>query len=264
MSGSMWEVLDEYEAQASSGGAIIGKIEFSIGYKAFVTGKTQEESWFAFTAGDDASKKGAEAACKKFIEAAGADPKTTRPQLCVQFRVFKASVLGREVTWKGDRFFTFPIWTPAYKEVVKPALKAAGVTTAGTYWGRIGFANDPSGRTEVGPDGETRPSKIEHLVEVYKDEATAAAAAGSAASSAASPATSAAATTGKNGAEPEAIPGVPAGWDKQTWDQVKPEIKADYVKRLDGKTDKATQIKVKAALATDYSITLADVNNAVE
>lgn len=250
---AMWSFLDDEEAK-SGGGAIVGLIEFSIGYKLFVSGRTQVETWFELTPGDEESKKKAESAAKKFAEANGLDVKNEgRPQMCVQFRVFKNEVLGREVTWKDDRFFTHPLWTPGYKEVVKPALKAAGVTAPGKYWGRIGFTKDPTGREEMGPDGKMRVKTIEHLIEVYKDKAAAMAAAGMVGGQ---PATTKA-------DQPASIPGVPAGWEQATWEAIKPEIKADYLKRLNGDTGAAAQAKAKAALATDYGVTVADISTAI-
>lgn len=252
---SMWTFLDEEEAK-SGGGAIIGLVEFGIGYKIFPSGKSQEETWFPFNPGDDASKKAAETACKAFVDKNGFDAKSSdgRPQVAVQFRVFKTEVLGREVTWKDDRFFTHPVWTPGYKEIVKPALKAAGVKSPGRYWGRIAFTKDPSGRTKVGPDGKDAPVMIEHLVEVYADKTAALAAVGSGAPTAAASAVSTAAAK---------IEGVPTGWDQATWDAIKPEIKADFTKRLNGDTSPGNQAKVKAALATDFGVTLADISAAV-
>lgn len=257
MSDSMWEVMDSMEAQESGGGAIIGRIEFAVGYKLFVTGMSQEDTFFQFDPLDEKAKNAALEKAKKVNEEHGAP---SRPQIVAQFRVFKADVLGREVTWKGDRFFAHPIWTPGYKEVVKPALKEAGIRTPGVYWGRIAFKDDPSGRQEVKQDGTLGAAQVEHLVEVYLNKAAAQAAAGGAAP-AAGGTTHAAPSAAPSAAlaAPAAVPGVPAGWEKDTWDAVKPEIAADIAKRLGEDKSKGNVAKTLAAVAKDYGVTIGDL-----
>jgi len=240
----MWEVLDEMEKTESSGGAIIGKIEFGIGYKCFIAGMSNEDTFFPF---DPLNKKGKEGALEKARALNEEKGGTGRPQVCVQFRVFKSDVLGREVTWKGDRFFSHPIWTPAYKEIVKPALKAAKVEKTGIYWGRIGFAPDHSGRQEVGQDVELRTQMVEHLVEVYKGKAEAQAAAGSMSSSENKPASTASAE------------GVPSGWDADSWAAVVPEIQSEIAKQIGDDATPGSIAKVLGKMAKDYGVTVADL-----
>ena len=120
MADAMWDVLNEYEAAETGGGGIIGKILIEIGFKAFVAGVGNEESFFPFKAGAEKSKTAAKKKCDGLLSEHGV---TTRAQVCLQFRVYKKDVLGREVTWQGDRFFVHPLWTPGYKEIVKPALQ---------------------------------------------------------------------------------------------------------------------------------------------
>jgi hypothetical protein len=206
---ALWDVLDEYEAAETGGGGLIGKIRFEIGFKAFVSGVGNEESFFTFKAGNDKSKGAAKKKCDALISEHGADG---RPQVCIQFRVYKDDVIGREVTWQGDRFFCHPLWTQGYKEVVKPALKECGAEL-GELWGRIGFTADPSGRMTENQQGETVPEMIEHLVEVYKDQAEAESAAVDFAASG----------DGGNGSSSSKIV-VPEGYTTETWVSVKPEI----------------------------------------
>lgn len=242
---SMWDVLDEYEKQESGGGGLIGKVEFAVGYKCYVTGASNEESFFGFDPMDEKAKAKALAAAKSFNEEHGGG---SRPQVVVQFRMFRDDVIGREVGWKGDRFFAHPIWTPAYKEVVKLALQKAGVTKTGVYWARIGFVDDPSGRQDVKQDGNLGPAQVEHIVEVFKSKSDAEKAAASF-------------TSGTETSEERKASGgnAPEGWEAETWAAIMPEITADIAKRLDGDKSPANTAKVLAAVAKDYGVSVADV-----
>jgi hypothetical protein len=237
----MWEVLDDLESQESGGGGIVGKIDFAIGYKCFVSGATNEESFFAFDPTNEKSKAKALEAAKAFNDDHGGGG---RPQVSVQFRVFKADVIGREVNWKGDRFFVYPVWTSSYKEVVKPAMKAAGITKTGTLWGRIGFSPEPSGRQEVKQDGSLGPEMVAHVTEVFKTQADAQKAAGSTSASGAP-----AASKGNGGSAD-----CPDGWEAETWEAIKPEIAADIATRLGGDKSAGNLAKTLAAVAKDYGV----------
>ncbi len=209
MADAMWDVLEEYEQAETGGGGLIGKIKFEIGYKAFVAGVGNEESFFPFVSGDDTSKSAAKVKCDALISE---HDSSGRSQVCFQFRVYKDDVLGREVTWKGDRFFTHPLWTDGYKQIVRPSLKESGVEF-GDLWGRIGFAVDPSGRMTKNEDGEEVPAMVEYLAEVYKDQAAAQAAAAEFAESG---------DGGSSGDSGSLV--VPDGYTKETWLGVKDEI----------------------------------------
>jgi hypothetical protein len=203
-----YDILEEYEQQESMGGGIVGKILVQLGWKSFIPGMGNEETFFHYTPGDEASKKAAKEQCQNLITQSGVP---NRPQNCIQFQVYRDSVLGRDVTWQGDRFFVHPLWTDGYKQIVKPAMKAAGMTTVGEYWGRIAFADDPSGRMEEDREGNPRVAQIPHLVEIYpsKEAAQKAVEGGAAAS--------------PEGGE-TVDTGVPPGWTKDAWDSVKSDI----------------------------------------
>ena len=165
--------LDQLERMEKSWGGIISQIEFTIGYKVFISGMSNEESFLPFT--DDASRKEALETCKAFLVARQV---TSRPQSSIQFRVFKDDVKGREVTWMGDRYFVTPIWTDAYKKIVRPAIEKLSLRAPQTFWGRITFAEDPSGRTRENRDGEIVPDLVAYPAEVFPNEQAATEAAG--------------------------------------------------------------------------------------
>ena len=241
MADAMWDVLDEYESQESGGGGIIGKILIEIGFKAFVAGVGNEDSFFPFKAGAEKSKTAAKKKCDSLLSEHGV---TTRAQVCLQFRVYKDDVLGREVTWQGDRFFCHPLWTPAYKEIVKPALIETGAKL-GEVWGRIGFAPDPSGRTTENQQGDTVPETVEHLVEVYADQAAAEAAVSEFAESGGG---------GGGGNSSDVV--VPDGYTAETWLSVKPEI-------LEALGDDPSGGDI-AKVASDYGATVPAVKSLLE
>lgn len=200
------DALEELEKTESGGGGIICNFNVATGYKIFVAGMSNSESFFPFDAGNEDSKKAALARAKKALESAGADDK--RPNAAVQVLARKATVKGREVGWKEDRAFTYPLWTDGYKKVLKPHLVELGLTP-GDYWGRISFTADPSGKKRKNQDGtEGDVELIAFPAEVYPDEGAAALAAGEKVST----------STEGNGK-------VPPGWDLKTWESVLPDMR---------------------------------------
>jgi hypothetical protein len=170
MENDFWGLMDQEEAQ-QGGGGYIGQVEFSIGYKVFVSGMSQEDSFFPYTVGDDASKQKALDAARKAVVGT-----TKRPQLSYQLRLLRDTVLSRDVShWQGDRFCVYPTWTDTAKEL-KAVLQGMGLVP-GTYWMRLAWVPDPSGITEE-RDGETKAKLIGWPVEKYTTKAEAEEAAG--------------------------------------------------------------------------------------
>jgi hypothetical protein len=185
--------LEEDAKKASGGGGIISLCELNRGYKVFVSGMDNRTSFFPFAPGDEAGKKLAESNAKKH----------GKPQDSIEIIVYKDSVKGREVTWKDDRFFTCPLWTPGFKEVVMPHIKEARPPIGKKFWGKVGFTVDPSGRTKADQQGEQKPELIAFIAQVYANEAEATADAGSTTASA-------------NGTEPN-DPMRPADYSAKDW-----------------------------------------------
>ena len=157
----LFDELNEVAKKESSGGGIVGKIKLETGYKVFVSGLGNRESFFPCDLRDGSKDK------DKAHEQAKALGKC---QAAVQIVVYKDSVKGRDVSWQDDRFFCYPLWTDAAKKVVLPSLKTANVTKLGEMWGRIAFADDPSGRMKTNQNGDEVVDKIAFIAEVYKSE----------------------------------------------------------------------------------------------
>jgi len=229
---SLFDQLDQLEKENGGGGGYVGKINFQIGYKVFISGMSNEDSFFPFNPADDANKADALAKANSVVSAAGSDKK---PNNSVQFRLYKDTILGRDVTWEQDQFYVYPTWTDGWKDVVRPALKEAGVSKIGEFWGRITFTEDPSGRTRLdNVTGEEKPALIGYLIEVYPDEATASAAAGGGASAPTSKYT------------------VPADWTADSWAETAPDVLDELGKDPD--------IAKKKEVAETWGLSIKDIN----
>lgn len=168
---------DEYEGAAKEesggGGGIIGQATIETGFKVYVAGVTQEESWFPADARNKAARAKAKADSKKFGDEHGA---ARDAQWGIQIRVAKDGAFsgGQAATWKNDRFFNTDAWTSACKEVVIPALKQHELALPFTGWVRIGFKADPykeaqgeAGKTDSDQDGNPRFPLVAYVSDVF-------------------------------------------------------------------------------------------------
>ena len=169
------EVLAQYEREETSTGGIIGQATFSMGYKAFLPGYSNEDSWWPFSSGEAGAKDEAEKKCKDAIDESGIEGK--RPHLCYGFILHKDTVKDREVSWQQDRYFVYAMWTQAAKDIIAPAIREHGIAP-GKFWGRWVWKEDPSGRMETDQEGNQRVALIAYPAQVYASEAEAQAAVG--------------------------------------------------------------------------------------
>lgn len=244
---SQLDALDEQaEKEGGSGGGFIAQFRFEAGYKAFVPGLGNRESFFAYTPGNEAEQAAAKAACQKCYNEHGVTDKG--PQASAQLVVFKASVKGKEVKWKDDRYFILPIWTDAYKKVLRPALQACGINAVGEYWGRISFKADPSGRKKKNKEsGELEVELIAFPAELFKTEAEAIAAA--------------AAHGGSTGAGASGTSAAPVGYTAETWKKQHENV-VKFFKRY---TEQGMPMNAAIAqVASDYGVTPNDIRTVVD
>ena len=198
---SNWMEETEKDAQKASGGGIIAQMELQAGYKLFVTGLGNRDSFFPFTPGNDESKKKAFTLAK-----AKGEPKDVR-----QLVVYKNSVKGREVNWKDDRFFSYELWTPAFKEIFFPSVKEHKELALGQkFWGKVSFKAEPKGRMKPDQNGEMKPELIAYIAQVYASEQEDIADAGHS-------------NGGSNGSSP-ADPMVPDDYKSADWYELKAEF----------------------------------------
>ena len=236
---SVLDDLDREEQQASGGGGTIAKCKLELGFKVFVTGLDNRGSFFAYRPGDEASKKEALLKAKAVLNQ---HVVKGNPQVAFQIVVYRETVKGRVVNWKDDRFFVTPLWTPGYKEVVKPHLKEAGIDQLGEFWMKVSFAPDPSGRkridtTDLDDDGQpkVKDELVAFVAKVYKSEAEAEAEAGET-----EPAGGSDSPSESRGA---VNPDVPKGWLPKAWAGIVPELRKA-----------AAAGQSPATIATDYGV----------
>jgi hypothetical protein len=215
------EILESYMQEETSAGGYVGKARFSLGYKAFLPGYSNEDSWWPYEAGNEGSKAEAMTKCKVAINESGEEGK--RPQNCLGFILYKDSIKGREVSWQQDRYFTYAFWTDAARQIIMPKVKELGIRE-GEFWGRWTWTEDPSGRMETDAEGEPRVALIAYPVEVYKDEAEAEAAGGGG----------------------ESIPATAPDWLKEIVDSLKADVESGIVAAA-----LAAKYKVEAGVAAN-------------
>lgn len=235
----MSALLDELDKQAEkegTGGGIVGQFKFEAGYKLYIAGLGNRESFFPYLPGNQASQ---DAALAKAKETAAKYDGGKNPQTCAQLVIYKNSVKGRTVTWKDDRFFSYPIWTDGYKKGLKPKLAELRMDHFGDYWGKIGFIPDPGGRKKKDQEGNETVELIAIPVALFANEQEAIKAV--------------AAEAKANGGAPASIPD---GYTADTWGRQKEDIaklRLNYIKGGAG-GDEATE-----KVAKDYGASVEQV-----
>lgn len=229
-----WIDQAEHDAQkASGGGGIVAQCEINRGYKVYVSGLSNKDSFFPFNPSDESSKK---AALGKAQSAGG------RPQDSVELIIYQASVKNKNgdgtsvgASWKGDRYFNYDLWTVEFKEIFMPAIKESKPPLGQKFWGKVVFLpnTNPKAKQEE-YQGVMRAKPVATVAQVYKSEADAAVDVPSA---------------GSNGSEPETSdPMVPADYSKADWLSMKQDV-ADAVNAAIREAEAKTKGKPKPVIA---------------
>lgn len=222
------EILDSGEG---GGGGIVSNVKIETGFKIYVGGLTNEQTWFPAPGGKKnpahiAALNTARIASKK--NGISKSPSWAVSIICPLKQSFSK---GKPATWKGDRFFVVDTFTSAAQEVVVPSLQENGIHTPWSGWARISFREDPFGTKEKGQDGEERTKLIAYVAEVYPDEAAAMAAVRMQAGE----------ETDEGAVEPESA--IPSGYTATTWNKVVPMLQSELAKG-----------KAPAAVAAEYGM----------
>lgn len=182
--------LDQVESDVlPSGFDLVGEVIVQLGWAVMPYGVTveQDKKWFPFDPGKSeeqvAKRKAAREAALKAIDDNGWVNKKgekASPIACLAFIISKASELtGRMSEWKTDlRFDTILMGVQGYTDITKPSLlrfKEAGVENPffGKHWVHLGYAKDPTGRTNTSKEGRVFPARVPFVVVVLKDRAAA-------------------------------------------------------------------------------------------
>lgn len=169
---SVWESDDVKSFEGEGGGnGWISKAEIVFGYKVFVSGRTNEETFFKFDVAVPASREAARKAAADFARAVGAK----QPTAAIAVILPKDKTYLYDTTrWQGDRWFVLPTYTKGYEEILKPSLKGADAQL-GVQWVRIGFKADPYKPTRKSIDQLTGEEKevsnlVPYVVEKFESE----------------------------------------------------------------------------------------------
>lgn len=236
---SYWDTYTEVSQKESGGGGIVARARIETGYKVYVKGHDQVDTFFAASAASESEMKTAKASASALGQ----------PKWGIQIRVYRDSavVRGAPATWQSDRFFNTDAWTDASKEVVVPSLKGSGVEKLPWEgWCRIGFQPDPfkleqgeAGMTDSDQDGNPRYPQVAYVVEVFADEAAARAALGTQPE------------TASVGGVTVVVPN--EDWTPEAWKSVWPDL---LKAQKDGKS--------LAQIAKEWEVTPADVKRAID
>lgn len=183
MSGTLDDFLKTTKKEEGVGGGngFIAQIKVEFGYKLYIQGMTNEDSWLPYQAGNEKSKNDAHEAAVANYVATGLsedDAKKKLRQSSIAIVIKNGTVLNRKTTWQGDQYYVYAIWTKGYQEIVEPSLsgKITSTDQLGKWlWGWIKFLPDPSGRTRTyttkNPDGseksEERINMVAYIEEVF-------------------------------------------------------------------------------------------------
>jgi hypothetical protein len=174
MTDNLYDMIDEFERENQGSGNLIGFGNVSYGYKCYISGLSNAETWFGFTFGNEESKKSAMARAKELLaKYPSSDPnaKPKRPQSALRLLIYKdKEIAGHGSTWKEDRQFVYPTYTEDYLQIVKPSIVAAKLKRDGDMWLRLSFRGDVAGTMTINNEGKAVPKTIAYLAQVYDDE----------------------------------------------------------------------------------------------
>lgn len=169
---SVWDSDDVKSFEGEGGGnGWISKAEIVFGYKVFITGRTNEETFWKFDVAVPASREAARKAAADFARSVGAK----QPTAAIAVILPKDKTYLYDTTrWQGDRWFVLPTYTKGYEDILKPSLKGADAQL-GVQWVRIGFKADPYKPTRKSFDqltGEEREvaNLVPYVVEKFDSE----------------------------------------------------------------------------------------------
>lgn len=174
------EAIDQAEREAASGGGFIGHVNYSLGYKVFAQGLSNEDTWFAYDVLQDGSKEAALNKARALIaehNVMDSQGRTARPQSAICFHVPLAGLKLGGDNWNVDQYFVTPIYYDAYTQILRSTIKELGIWP-GWFWGRFAWTAEPSGRTRFNQEGEEVAVLVAVPVEVYETEEEAETAAG--------------------------------------------------------------------------------------
>lgn len=241
MSG-FWNDYEKAVQEEGGSGGIVCQGSIETGYKVYVAGLEQEDTFFPAEPGDEKAKTKAKAKAKAKADKLAEDHGVDRGgRWGIQIRAFvdDAFSRGQPATWKTDRFFNTDSWTSACKEVVVTSLKQHGISLPWEGWFRIGFKPDPhfeamgeDGKTDEDQSGKSRFPQVAYVTEVFANEKDAMA-------------------TLSTTSVAETPTGIPDGYDAKDWAETQDDIEKDVRAMFEDDESKGAVIK---KMMGDYDI----------
>jgi hypothetical protein len=150
-----WNQVDEGVKSASSSTGTIGEIEISFGWKLYVAGTAQEETFFPCVPTDKASLAMAKGLANKYIVDHGLE--NVRPTYVFCIRIFKDTVMNKDVsTWKGDQFRFIATFDPDYLGTITQKLREFNVKRVGRFWAQVSWG-------QATPNPKKKPRFVQKL-----------------------------------------------------------------------------------------------------
>jgi hypothetical protein len=251
------------ELNSGQGFGYIGKCWIGFGYKVYIKGIGNQDSFFPFEFKnkDSAAKAQLEANAlyaKHDMKNRDGEPQVAYP--CFAIRLYKANVLSKDASaWLEDKWWVYPLWTVStkvnlWKVIVQPSLDKLKLKVGNQeVWGQVRYKVDPSGKTYEGKDAEGNlvqlPSMVNYISEVYANETEAKAHVVVKADAPAS-------GSGK--------PTFPKGYTEAAWNELASEIKQAYDEsKSNTKPEDFNQQEVVESLSAVYGLVVTWIKSAV-
>lgn len=211
------------------------KVTIESGYKVYAAGMDHNSSFFPFDPANERTAQVALERAKAFVVEHGV---SSNPSKSIALTLHRETVKNRQVTWQRDMTKIVATWTPAYKDVWKPAFKKIGISKMGSYWAHVILVNDPSGRTEKmqkrdGSGEMDVPSKVWVVDEIYPNEGAC---------------EKAAEKASVDAPKSEETEEVPAGYTAAMW----AKYKDDITKELDGSDAAFEKVAAEWSMPIDF------------
>ena len=225
---SFWDSDDVKTFEGEGGGkGMIALVKIVFGYKVFLAGGTNEDTFFEFDVADTKSREEARKKAGKYASSMAVKPPTAAIAFIARK---KETYLYNTENWSGDRWWVMPTWTRGYEEVLKPSLKAADVVL-GEQWIRVGFKADPYKPTrksinQLTGEESVRANLIPFVMEKFENKQAAILAATQEAGAAPAKAGEGKSDTPYLADAPKSTHDLPEGWDESNWIYAIEDIKS--------------------------------------
>lgn len=176
-SKSKWQEETDTIAQEEGGGDFYGGVKYGWGFKAFVSGVDNHDTWFPYNRQDKTgkSKEDALGKYKQAIVKYGLEPKKLETVFAMWMEADQ--IFGRDTSaWKTNSiWWVEKVWSSGMKEIIIPSMEKLNVDPyAGFLWGKVSQAPDPDGYKKTSFDAEgkevVRTKRIAYISAIYQNE----------------------------------------------------------------------------------------------